>query len=142
MEVGILALVGAPPPIPLCPNDSCTAPTNDTRAPHCNQLLIRNHWYSVLLKVIWHGVMWDESAVWYGLISCGTLWCGMVVCIRFGVVQCGMLWCGTVWHLLNREGSGAMQLCAHMTALWYSVVCHVMVCVVCSGVVHCDAGVV
>lgn len=86
--------------------------------------------------------MWDESAVWYGLISCGTLWCGMVVCITFGVVQCGMLWCGTVWYLLNREGSGAMQLCAHMTALWHSVVCHVMVCVVCSGVVQCDAGVV
>ena len=86
--------------------------------------------------------MWDESAVWYGLISCGTLWCGMVVCITFGVVQCGMLWCGTVWYLLNREGSGAMQLCAHMTALWYSVVCHVMVCVVSSDVVQCDAGVV
>ena len=91
---------------------------------------------------LYNMVMWDESAVWCGLISCGTLWFGMVVCIMFGVVQCGMLWCGTVWYLLNREGSGAMQLCAHMTALWYSVVCHVMVCVVSSDVVHSDAGVV
>ena len=87
----------------------------------------------------WCGTRVRYGTVWFLVVHCGVVWwCAL----RFGVVQCGMLWCGTVWYLLNREGSGAMQLCAHMTALWYSVVCHVMVCVVSSDVVQCDAGVV
>ena len=80
---------------------------------------------------------WSDVGRECGMVRSDFLWYTVV---WYGGVH--YVWCGTVWYLLNREGSGAMQLCAHMTALWYSVVCHVMVCVVSSDVVHCDAGVV
>ena len=51
------------------------------------------------------------GAVWFIVVRCGLLWCGVVYCgaVWFIVVRCGLLWCGVVycsavWFIVVRCG--------------------------------------